>query len=149
MYLIEARGHDSLMWGSGSSELASPQTIFMTFLLLYNNHLQNFIIILLYFSFATSTTKKEKKHIFFSAHLNKNYYFLYYLRSEAAAAFIVSIFREFIFSSRNIDFLFTLMSWALAVPLRNWFFNIYWPNQVLAKGWIAWALLPNYSVLAI
>ena len=66
VYLIEARGHDSLMWGSGSSELASPQTIFMTFfLLLYNNHLQNFIIILLYFSFATSTTKKEKKHIFF------------------------------------------------------------------------------------
>ena len=112
VYLIEARGHDSLMWGSGSSELASPQTIFMTFSLLYNNHLQNFIV---YFYFATSITKREKKAHFFCTHI-KNYYFLYYLRSEAAAAFIVSIFRKFIFSSRNIDFFFNVMSLGHATP---------------------------------
>ena len=63
------------------------------------------------FFFCNFNNEERKKSTFFSAHLNKNYYFLYYLRSEAAAAFIVSIFREFIFSSRNIDFFWCHEPW--------------------------------------
>ena len=72
VYLIEARGHDDrLMWRSGSSELASPQTIFMAFFASFQPFAKLYDYTLFFF-FATST-KKKKAH--FCTH--KNSYFFY------------------------------------------------------------------------